>query len=132
MAVVVGRSTRSLDMARIERLSTHLCLILVPSLLSGCAVLGYGERADMRKLQADLRCGMSLGQVQALTPIHVRALDDARTQMTHVVLHGGANVGMRIEDRGLVWSELNIVDGFKSDHTEPRINHCELARNGHV
>jgi hypothetical protein len=90
------------------------------------AVIGDSDRTEMREIQSQLQCGMSLEQIHVVAKISPRAVESSPGRpATHYLDRRLAYLRLNLRDGKLRWSELEFLDGPMSVKQEKRINHCE-------
>jgi hypothetical protein len=98
-------------------------------MLTGCTIMipvvGHSDRVEMRRVQSQLRCGMSLEQIQSVAQLQLRPVSGSRHQATHYIDRGFAFLKLSVLDGKLAWSELDVIDGYTSQKLERRIDHCQ-------
>src|SRR5262245_56071839 len=102
---------------------TRWLIAIFPAVLftGGCAT---ASKISMENIQARLRCGMSLSEVESIVGGRLQALEARDPRLTHLYRSGLADLWLIFDDRKLRSSQVVVVEGILGTKEEPRVNHC--------
>jgi len=88
----------------------------------GCASIAKDK---MEHLQAQLRCGMSVEQVEAIVGERIKTLDVPTPEATHLYRRGFGDLRFKFEEDKLRVSQIVVVTGWEWAEEEPIVDHCK-------
>jgi len=102
---------------------THrvIVMILIGALVAGCATF---SRARAEKVQAQLRCGLTVSEVERIVGGSVQAVEAPDPRLTHLFRDGPTDLWFRFDNGGLRSSQVIHVVGLTGTREDPRVEHC--------
>jgi hypothetical protein len=117
-------------MARNDDRSAHPLWAIASTvfLLSGCSLLtmaaGSEDRSKIKTIQAQLKCGMTIAEVEAATGARVVALAAPYEKWTHTIHRDFASLWLAVSGGRVVASDFLVLEGLKNLRSERELNHC--------